>query len=494
MRGAGYSRTRSEGVQVGVDDVVALLEEAATARGRAGTWVGLIERLLRVGHEDAWWRDASTDERRLFEELVTDLDVEWRVACGDLLSARVDETTVQQLIEVLHDSRPALDAFQGPVGLAVCHSLANVLDDTMMVTGLMDRFRDTGELLLQPGEIHPVGLSRMDPRPLLAGMPTSDPANLAERRLDATRHLALGSQRTARYRFVLDWDATGRLADLAGRSSLRVGCSQPNLTLEEFDIQVHREEGGLAPAFRNLGPNGGEQAERLLEQLPLAAAASADVLVYPEYTVPLEARDEVEHALDELGAQRPSVVVGGTAERLACEDQHDHGANCVVVNEAVLWFRDGAATLRKLIPARMDTGVEGISGAGGEVRVFVSGDWALCVLVCRDAMSVDIHEQLVEVGVSLLLVPAMSGKTTTLVERATSITSWTQAFVAVAVAPAQWFDDDRERDRVQAAYHGPDAASLGPDVAPALADRPRRERGLWVFDSNDRSAVTFRSG
>lgn len=273
-------------------------------------------------------------------------------------------------------------------------------------------------------------------------------------------------------------DAYDRLSMLADAQNIRIACCQPNLTRGEFEVVKYGNEpddGAIDRRFRNRGPSSSEHPKRLEAQLRAALDCDADVVVFPEYCVREADRSVLEAILAEADAP-PSVVVGGTTEQWSCEHTGEHEDACRPVNEAVLWMSDGVYTLPKLIPANMGGVREDIAPGAGEVRVFLSGHWALCVLICRDAMDPAIMQQVCDLGVSLLLVPAMSGKTTTLVQRATSLTAWTQGLVAVAVAPAVWFEDadnsHHELDRAQAAYHGPDAADASDHGAARGAATP----------------------
>lgn len=146
----------------------------------------------------------------------------------------------------------------------------------------------------------------------------------------------------------------------------------------------------------------------------------------------------------------------------------------------------------KVFAAEMSGRQEGVDPAGS-VRVIRSEAWSIAVLVCRDAMSSDLIDLLSGCGVNLLLVPAFSERTGSIVDQATSMSSRSQAFVAVAIGPAVWTteavaDRPQKTSRVESAFSGPY------EVLPSVISLPNEGfdgttgTGLWVFDTASRRA------
>jgi hypothetical protein len=120
------------------------------------------------------------------------------------------------------------------------------------------------------------------------------------------------------------------------------------------------------------------------------------------------------------------------------------------------------------------------------VRVFLSQQWNLCVLICIETLSNEMLTQLAELGTNVVLVPAMSAKTNTMTDKMSTLCSDSQAFVAMANGPASWPTLDDQRYEVF--FGGPYA------VSPRHWGRNRARGGrepkaiaVWEFSSARRS-------
>jgi predicted amidohydrolase len=466
-----------------IDGVRSSLLLAGEARGEAGTWVRLAEALLRRLRRDGRWLAAGDQERRAAVEAVGDLLPEVVLLLGEELSGQVDPRIAARLCDWFDQAMEAFESVPADLGhIVACRVLVLAIDEVVYPTALADWFRADGSLELRPDAIYPLVAEPFDPRPYLPGSPNSDALPLEDERIDQTPHLRLGSDETRSYRFVLDWDAYDHLASVADKDQLRIAACQPNVDRSEFDVEWPAPPlpGSEDPTFRNGGPKDpGGQTRVLLEQLERAAENEADIVIYPEYTVLDEHRQALGARLQQL-ERRPSIVVGGSCEACLCDD-HDDGP-CIPVNQAALWIADGVHPLLKLIPAAVDRATERIDTSHSHVKVFISHRWVLAVLICRDALSPDILTQLETLRVNLLLVPAMSGKTTTLAQRVTGMTGRTQAFTALAVAPALW-GEGLDETRLQSAFSAPYGDRLAPLEAPPPEERPLGSKGVWLFDT-----------
>lgn len=170
------------------------------------------------------------------------------------------------------------------------------------------------------------------------------------------------------------------------------------------------------------------------------------------------------------------LVVAGTAEIEV--------ASNTVRNQAILWMPRGEPIpLTKSLPAVLDGYSEDVDTGTSTVRVFMTERWAIAVLICRDAFEARIIRQLEDIGVNLVLVPAMTPKTGTLVGSVSSLPARSQTFVAVAVAPATW--PGREDGRCQACFHGPYDDHPEPVLCPRAGEQAD-QRGVWLFDAYHR--------
>jgi hypothetical protein len=360
-------------------------------------------------------------------------------------------------------------------------------------------FRSQTIVELGPDRIHPVG--RYDPTALIGRSANTRPTRLPTHRTDQLEHLRLGDRRSSEYRVTLNFDLWNHLEPFARVERLRIATVHPNLTLAEFRTEPDVDELRAAMArgehgpFRNLGPRAGDaQHETLVALVRHAADLLADVIVIPEYCLATAERERLCSAIEEL-PRRPSLVVAGSSE-VTREPRTNEG--WLVVPD-----RPGLS-LQKVFPAEVASHYEEIASQP-EITAYWTARWVISVLICRDAMAPDIVSQLGDLGVNLLLVPAFSDRTGSLVASACTLRTVSQAFVAVAVAPARWTFDaldslpagaqepatSGENDgdaRVEAAFDGPYEAPPHLAAAPG-PEAPGRGPGvgLWLFDAFDRT-------
>lgn len=382
---------------------------AGSDTGVGGTWLSLAENLLRRCAEDRELFAAAVAERTgEAEELLWVVEAEAAHLVGCAATAQVHPEVAAELVSLLetHAAR-----WEGPVEAApvlLARALALAIDERLHVT-FRSYFRDRGWTTLEPGRAYPVHrYDLLAPTPLIAGRPNTHPENLTA---DPARlpHLRLAGERSTSVRFVLDWDAYGRLEGLARANPLRIAVCQSSLFKTDFGLDWY----GQPPSqrFRNRGPTVANHDDVLAQQLDAALDKGADVVVFAEYAVALAQRDALLARLHERIAQReagadvhvPILVVAGSSEV-------------------------------ELSPGRYQN----------------------------------------------LQLPC-------------SLAAGSQAFVAVAVAPALWSkkDDGEEakakaaEGRVQAAFHGPYEAHPTALTRPRPSE-PADRRGVWIFDAYKR--------
>ncbi|SNS56676.1 hypothetical protein [Rhodococcoides kyotonense] len=297
-------------------------------------------------------------------------------------------------------------------------------------------------------------------------------------------YLRLGDKWTSAYGLTIDYEHWHHLSPLSDLSGLKVAAAQPNLSLAEYEF-----ENVSTNRVRNHGPSDPEgQHETLLRTITRAGELGVEVLVFSEYSLHSSWRDELQSATEKL-SKSPTLIVAGTSEVF------DGGSGERVENHAFLMVSGGfGLTQGKVFAAEMGSRIEGI-GPVGSVRVFRSECWSIAVLICRDAMSPELTAMLGRCGVNLLLVPAFSERTGTIISQASSLGPVSQAFAIVAVGPAVWTDERLDRrppdapQRDEAAFVGPYELHPATVVAPFGGGEGSEEAGpgLWVFDAAERS-------
>lgn len=379
--------------------------------------------------------------------------------------------------------------------LAVARGIAESIDELAGDT-YVHWFRARGEVVLTPGEPYPV--CRRDPRRWLAPHAANTrPDNLPDRDLAQTRNLRIAD--AAPYTYIIDFDSWNRLSPVGASGRLTVAVGQPNRDLTDFDIAFGDEP---RRTFANLGPkDAAAQADRIARLSTQAARRGADILVLPEYTLTEAVHTALlERARRETAEPRPTVTCTGVGSG-PDDDGFMTNDGRLVIHTAGFSPDHSVSTPRKLHPAYIGDAVERVR-VGTEIRVFVSERWTLCVLICRDGMDDAVAAQLAAIGVNLLLVPAMSPKTASLIGTTASLCRRSQAFVVIANGPARWPDTVSPIDAPQAsAGHRAEAVFAGP-----YADLPDRfwaapagntndgeyEPGLWTFSFDERVVHTNR--
>lgn len=451
------------------------------------TWLALAEGLLVWATEyspDAnGWRTMSQDGFYGDFCRALEIDVHAALAVGAAggLSAFADGKSVERLAAVISNGLVGWTTSQHLTSIqaVAAHMTACALDDIFAGT-FEEWFRADIAVEVVSNRVYFV--NGHNPKQFVGKHSVNTmPSRLPSRLLDNTRHLRLGDQWTTAYGLVIDYEHWHHLSPLSGVERLKIAAGQPNTTLAEYDIDYPTED-----TIRNRGPaDPARQHSILVNIVKRAGELGADVLVLPEYCLHTSWRNELKMAVDEL-SRTPTRIVAGTSEAF----DGDPGER--VQNHAWLMIAGGyGASQGKVFAAEMDKRTEGIATVGS-VRVIRSEHWSVAVLICRDAMSTDLVGMLGRCGVNLLLVPAFSPRTGSIIAQAASLTSMSQAFVAVAVGPAVWTVDaavDRPTDgvRAEAAFGGPYEQHPTLTVAPSVDVGEAEGRGLWVFDSVERT-------
>lgn len=358
--------------------------------------------------------------------------------------------------------------------------LAEAID---VLTGhtFMPWFKGEGELTVGAGVVYPI--REHDPRGWLGGNSANTrPSHMPSRRLSSTARLQVASKDVEAFSYVLDFYSWDVLSDLGANEDLIAAVGQTNAHLDEFHIEFAAEP---VPTYANHGPADHESHASLVSELISASgAADAEILLLPEYGLASTSKDLVVNQLSSID-KVPRLVISGVSSGTDDEGYIINDAIMIVTTAA-----DGVSRVMSLPPKISPAKVEGLTEhirRGSEVRVFLTGRWTIAILICFDAMDAQIIDQLAALGVNLLLVPALSEKTASIIGSATSLCHRSQAFVVVATGPARWESaklaiTSPPEERSEAVFAGPYATSPDPMAASSTPDKGGRGRtNLWTF-------------
>jgi hypothetical protein len=389
--------------------------------------------------------------------------------------------------------------------VAVARALAGAIDNLVGNT-YIEWFKNLGEVKLEEGRPYPT--NSHDPRPWLDRQESnSNPANSPGRDLSWTHRLRIAGASHVNY--VIDFDMWNRLGPIGADHGFVAAVAQPNHHLGEFDIRWHNDD---PRSYANHGPqNHDEQTARISRLVETATAAGAEVVLLPEYSLTEKVRNDLLASVSKH-ATRPLLLCSGISTGAG-----DH----YVANEAwSLVVTPGIdrsyspKSPEKIYGAKVNGYDERIYAAS-EVRIYMSDNWTIAPLICRDAMDDAILNQLAVLGTNLLLVPAMSEKTATMVGAVSALCHKSQAFIALANGPAEWTYPDPpaalssasgvfpqtfprpvdapatppdEPTRYEGFFAGPYGSHpYGFPVPPRGGGRREGELGLWLFAASEKS-------
>jgi hypothetical protein len=376
--------------------------------------------LLRIGRDRAAeYRsaDSSSFNRDTFVEI-------YQAVRAILASGPRDEQLTRAQSEAI------ADLLRSPPGVPLvvrAHAVACAIDD-MRFDLFPGRFNDRGVIELSDSDVYPVGepdYSELEWRGLV-----SRPSSLP-RGPDETLHLRLARSWVKDFEIIFDFRAADALDDLSS-APVRIATCHPNATVADLippEPDEHARFFGLGPADSQ------KQTDVALQLLHIAVAQAADVVVFPELSVNEDVLAALEDAF--LEERLPKLLVAGSRHTI------DKGG--FPRNEAIAWVRGYPEAIRhhKIRPYRYESDgsvyVEGIYlEPRPRLTVHSTGSRSICLVICRDLLDGKLVNLLTELGVHLVLVPAMSPKMSSFAGAAGQIVWQTQAFVAIANNPAVW--------------------------------------------------------
>jgi predicted amidohydrolase len=462
------------------------------------TWVEIAKRLLRFCYDYAppasSWEDLDPGEpcdtienleKAVLAELIK-LDptyVTGKPGRGPYSQPVVSSFATQSHVKALRrlaDEATAAKPFgDGRMSYAaIARALAGAID-ILAGSTFLEWFKQLRTVRLVEGEACPV--LPHNPSRWVGNKPNTDPHKFPTRELWATPSLRIATNRL-NFDYVLDFGLWDRLSALASeRHDLTIAVAQPNLGLGDFTVTPASPHTWYA----NHGPgNMTTQLDRITRLL--GKAEGADLVLLPEYAVSADVYAALNKQLP--GLVRPIIFCAG----VTFPDANDYVKNQAWLYVSTPGIGPGNSVHFHAKTSRAYLGPwEERIHTTSEVRVFVSQQWNLCVLICIETLSNEVLSQLAEIGANLLLVPAMSSKTNTMTDKMSTLCSDSQAFVAMANGPASWPTLDNQR--YEAFFAGPYADSprrWGRNRA--RGGHPPTDIALWEFSSSRRRVTLSR--
>ena len=193
----------------------------------------------------------------------------------------------------------------------------------------MPWYKADGELKVGPGTVYPI--RQHDPATWL-GPKEENPANTRAhnrptRQLLRTECLQVAPKDISSYSFVLDFGCWDNLSDLGASRELIAAVGQPNLDLDEFDIDLGTKD---PLTYANYGPADHEVQARLVGQLiDTWGAGNAEILVLPEYGLASKSKESLVKKLSSIDRVPRLVICGvssgtgqGRLRHQRCRDDH----------------------------------------------------------------------------------------------------------------------------------------------------------------------------
>jgi hypothetical protein len=248
--------------------------------------------------------------------------------------------------------------------------------------------------------------------------------------------LAPGLEHMANCKVVLDFSAGEDLVPLMDPKRCLFATGIPNrdpgqLVLPKNGKYRHPQTGQLV--FHGVRPKT-NQSKRLLRILRKAEELRVSILVLPELCLDEKCKLALADHFKKSKRRGVRLLVAGSQHVVRGSERHNE---CV----AYLRGRDEALVHRKFEPYEYyekKTKITYLEHLSAErcIRIYVSRDWSLTLLVCRDFLSDKIVDLLKKLGVAVVLVPALStGGMEGFAEGATRLATRVQAFVIVANNP-----------------------------------------------------------
>lgn len=399
------------------DDPVASLARQLRGTSEPLFALTLLLRLCRDEHASLW-------------ETINDREYAGRASTHTEAAARaIAEAAPGPLTPAVRDAlADALAEPRGVPGVLVARHLAVLVDEHYAQT-FDGWFRSQSPYRPTVGD--PVPVMAPDPRTFTDLSITPPPWRLANR-LDETRTIRLAGGWANQFDVTIDYSHSDALIGLVGPDTIIATC-HPNRDMSEFIAQPDRD-GQVFPIV----PRDTEKQSEILNSLMTKAAESgATIVVLPELSVP-----------ESLHGQLRAWTTSETSIRLVVAGSY----HCVVsspgestparrVNRAVAFMRGcpHLFTHEKHSPADRPV-PEAIQPAGRPALcVYPTADgYRIALAICRDLLNPAAVHALAELGVNLILAPAMTESLVAFGGPAAQLVGANQAFVAIANGPTEF--------------------------------------------------------
>ena len=258
----------------------------------------------------------------------------------------------------------------------------------------------------------------------------SRPASMSDPRPDELPHarrFRAGELRTEKVAHVRIHPVTALLRDVLSTLT-SVATAHPNLALDEIQW----------PTGARIWPvTVRDEARQLATVTDLVGAAldgGSRLIVLPELSATAATIAAVRALLDARydEDEDPALVLVGS-RHLEVDGHRRNRAVTLIAASATQLHHD------KLVPFRRGTAIEGLDGPG-TLHLYQDGPFRLAGAICKDLLDGDVETLLERLGVNVLLVPAMSTKTSNFPLAAGRLLHTAQTLTVVANGP---LTDDR---------------------------------------------------
>jgi len=200
----------------------------------------------------------------------------------------------------------------------------------------------------------------------------------------------------------------------------------PNESMDEYLLPA------LGPLF-GVSPRDGEAQARAVELLCDGALSSADIVVFPELCVTGEILDGLQELLDGIRSETLIIAAGS----MHLEDLTRGRQN---VAQTLIPHADMSLTHRKFTNFVDREGrSEGLDISDRPLlRILTGNHVRVASVICKDFVAPGVAEQLGELGVHVVLVPAMSERLDDFGPPTGALLSRSQGVVVVANGPRIW--------------------------------------------------------